>query len=111
MAVPPVPAANAPLDVAWGQVVHEDVVVNNLQRGTATVVQSGLATATVDVTFPQGYASFPGVFLQSTSSSGTSVATVTNITTTGFRIVIHKTDGTMVVNNVVVNWLAYGQRL
>jgi len=111
MAVPPVPVANAPLDVAWGQVVHEDVVINNLQRGSATVVQTGAATAILDVVFPQAYASFPGVFVQSTSSAGTSIATVTNVTTTGFRIVVAKTDGTPVVNNVTVNWLAYGQRL
>lgn len=110
MAVPARPVAGAPIETGWGQVAHDEVVKNEIKVGRTSVPQSGAKTATVAVVFNPVFASNPYVIATAEGTGGSYFALVSGISPSGFTIVVtHKMD-TNVVNDVLVQWMAYGAR-
>lgn len=76
-----------------------------IQTGKETVTPVANTPTALTVNFPTPFAAIPNVFV--TADSGVPGSTVIEVavqavTTTNFRIVVYRTNGT----NTIVNWLA-----
>lgn len=111
MAVPSRPAAGAPIESAWGSVVHDAVVAMDLQAGNASVVVSASAAASIVVTFPRPFAA-PPVVTTATGPLGTSLWVVTVLAVTATQVTLNATTktGATASATVPMMWMAYGPR-
>lgn len=102
------PAPGDEIVADWGASVA--AAINGIQAGTTTVPISSAATIIYAVTFPKAYKVAPAI--QATSGPGNGnkwVAAYTNVTTSGFGIVLFARDGVAGTANVTVSWLAIGE--
>ena len=61
MAVPARPVSGAPIDSAWGGVVHDAIVAQDIQHGKASVVLTAASEVGFTVTFARPFAAAPDV--------------------------------------------------
>jgi len=109
MAVPTAPAAGEPIAEAWGDVVHDAVVAQDMQAGTASVSWSASSvSASVQITFPRPFASAPNVVCAMTHAHYT--VSVINISPTTATFQGRRTDGTNQTVSVSAQWFAIGPR-
>lgn len=117
MAVPTPPTAGEPIAEAWGDVVHDAVVAQDIQAGIVSVPFANTGAVAQAVTFPRPFAAPPTVML-----TGQWVSGVTGMggpvcsfqgglpTTTGFTARIANQSGAAITTTVPVQWIAYGPR-
>jgi hypothetical protein len=110
MTAPNRPAAGALVDSAWGQVVHDAVVAQDMQSGLASVVASSDASAGVEVAFPRPFASAPIVLVSQDANSAGWIAYAGAITANGFRASAATKAGNAASGTIPVAWLAIGPR-
>jgi len=111
MAVPTRPAAGAPIESAWGDIVHDSIAAMDLQAGTASVVVSAAAAGSTVVTFPRPFAA-PPVVTTATGPLGTSLWVVTVLAVTATQVTLNATTKTGATGSATVPmmWIAYGTR-
>lgn len=61
MAVPARPVGGASIESAWGQVVHDTAVAQDIQHGVASIVIAASTQGSLVVTFPRPFAAAPDV--------------------------------------------------
>jgi hypothetical protein len=110
MAVPVAPAAGEPIAEAWGDVVHEQVVAQDIQSGAATVQCNAATAATLIVVFPRPFAAIPKVV--ATVNIGTTfwICMITSKTATQMSIQVTRKDGATATATVICDWMAIGPR-
>jgi hypothetical protein len=109
MAVPNRPAAGGVVESAWGDIVHDEVVAQEIQTGTfmANIAQNG--SVQVPVTFPHPFASaaWVVVFAQISAAAGNrAYVSVQSVTANGFDLGV----GGGTAWNYSGWYLAYGPR-
>lgn len=114
MAVPTRPAAGAPIESAWGSIVHDQVVALDIQSGVATLVPgSGALTGVLVITFPRPFAAVPLVVATcmdvGTGSVNVNIGVVARTATT-VSIGGRDVRETAITYNVPVSWVAIGPR-
>jgi hypothetical protein len=109
MAVPTPPTAGEPIAEAWGDLVHDAVVAQDIQVGVGTIA-GGASSGTLAVVFPRPFASAPKVFVSGTdANAGAQPMSCTSITTAGFNAYArHRADSPM--SAMGFSWLAIGPR-
>ena len=110
MTVPARPVEGDPIGVAWGQVVHDAVVAQDIQAGVVSVVASSDATAAVEVTFPRPFAAAPVVLVSQNANSAGWIAYAGAVTATGFRANVTTKAGNAASGTLPVAWVAIGPR-
>lgn len=110
MAVPTRPAAGAPIDATWGQVIHDTVGAVDVQSGVASVTLSAANSGSVAVTFPRPFASPPVVVANQAAGSTTLIGAAQNITATGFTALLYRKDEATTSLTAAVPWIAVGPR-
>jgi hypothetical protein len=114
MTVPTRPADNAPVDTAWGDVVHDTIVANDVQSGVINMVFAASAVGpTVVVTFPRPFASVPIVVATAggVSAGGTNVNVgITALTTTTVSLQGREVRETAISVTLPCQWIAIGPR-
>jgi hypothetical protein len=114
MAVPTKPVGGASIESAWGAVVHDTVVEQDIQFGVATApaTASGVDNSGVTVTFPRSFrvGSIPVVVAMS-NSSAPFVIHAYNVTASGCSMVsTNRTAGTGSLGARPMMWVAIGLR-
>jgi hypothetical protein len=113
MAVPNRPVGGASIESAWGGVVHDGIVAQDIQAGSVvmTTTASGGVSPVVTVTFPRPFAAPPTVILGGAlNSSGIVVSNVGRApTATDFGACVKRTDGGGIAT-FTGYWLAIGPR-
>jgi hypothetical protein len=109
MAVPARPASGAPIDSAWGGIVHDAAVALDVQYGTVVTTHSSQQTSAIaQVTFPRPFAGPPVVVL-GCGNYNYSAALNPSPTATGFGVATYRFSGA--VSGTVPNqWVAIGPR-
>ena len=112
MAVPTRPAAGAVVESAWGQVVHDATVAQDIQTGSATIALSNTTQGSVVVTFPRPFASTPLVIATlGPSSSGPALSYFPQVAAcTPSSVTLRLSGGASTSFSVPVAWLAIGPR-
>lgn len=117
MAVPTAPAAGEPIAEAWGDVVHDTVVAQDIQHGKATLTVTAAAETGLVVTFPRPFASAPDCIVTIGEIGGSAnrpmVAKVSSgspPTATNFQIVLQNVTGVATSLTIPVWWMAIGPR-
>lgn len=111
MAIPARPIAGALLDAAWGGLVHDTVVAQDVQGGSFTTVHTASATsAPVNVTFPRAFAAPPVVVFGSGNYNYVCSYSGAVATATGFQAGTYRASGVNPTANIPCQWLAYGPR-
>lgn len=115
MAVPIRPAGGAVVEAVWGDVVHDTIVANDLQAGSAIVsFAAGGSQGSTVVTFPRPFAAIPAVTATLQSSGGASLPMITQITTitaTAVTLRLAIASGTVAsATSISVSWIAVGPR-
>lgn len=111
MAVPTRPAAGAPIETAWGDVVHDGVVAMEIQTGTAILVFSNVAvSAILVVTFPHPFASTPLVFLTPQDTGNITIGLRAK-DATSFQMQGRDSREAAITANSPIGWIAYGPRV
>jgi hypothetical protein len=110
MSVPSRPAPGAPIDAAWGVVVHDAAVAQDIQSGTASVVASSDASASLAVTFPRPFAAAPVVLVSQSAGSAGWIAYSSGVSATGFSASVTTKAGNAASATVPVAWVAIGPR-
>jgi hypothetical protein len=108
--VPARPAAGSPIDAAWGGVAHDAAVAQDLQSGTASVVASSDAAASLAVTFRRPFASAPVVLVSQGAGSAGWIAYSSGVTATGFTAHAATKAGNAASGTIAVAWVAIGPR-
>jgi hypothetical protein len=111
MAVPAAPTAGEPIAEAWGDVVHDAVVAQDIQAGNGTVVWAASSISNnLTVIFPRPFAA-PPIVVASGGHAHYSVSVVAgSITATQCVLQGRRTDGTSQSVSIVCPWVAYGPR-
>lgn len=112
MAVPAAPTAGEPIAEAWGDVVHDAVVAQDVQSGVVTITTTAAPTADATVTFPRPFATGPQVFVQCVGGNVNMAGLVSIPPVGNCTIRVFKRDGTNFGAGQVLTvfWLAYGPR-
>jgi hypothetical protein len=110
MTVPNRPAAGALVDSAWGQLVHDAVVAQDIQAGLVNVVASSDASAAVEVVFPRPFASAPIVLVSQDANSAGWIAYAGAIDAKRFDANVATKAGNAASGTIPVAWLAIGPR-
>lgn len=98
--------ANGPLWVARGDGHFH--AWKNSQAGSDTAVQSASTSGFVDVTFDVPFDAAPAV-IPGVVDTTVYVASVTNVTAAGCRIVVRRIDNASATANVDVSWIAHAK--
>lgn len=113
MAVPTRPVGGASIESAWGGVVHDAAVAQDIQTGVATVPTTVAARNELVVVFPRPFAAPPAVFVTAlgfqTTVAGLTNAAATTATQTTLAV-FPNAGGSNAVGSIQVNWLAIGPR-
>lgn len=111
MAIPARPTGGAPIESAWGDVVHDTVVAQDIQTGVASVViASGQFAGQLVVTFPRPFAAAPVVVATIDSTGPSHLVSTTAVGPTAATVVIrHRSDGVSPAT-YLVRWVAIGPR-
>jgi len=113
MAVPLAPTAGEPIAEAWGDVVHDAVVAQDIQTGYADVAVTGTGVS-VNITFPRPFASAPIVVVSGTNAVAqdlvAKVAYNPYPSATGFTAVVQSATLATHTGTVRAFWIAYGPR-
>lgn len=114
MAVPTRPVAGAPIESAWGDVVHDTVVALDIQSGVTNVSLAAQSEASVAVVFARPFAAPPVLVLGMPEIGGTVQRPVTakwnSKTATGFGCLVQTGGGAITAGPFPVNWVAIGPR-
>jgi hypothetical protein len=115
MAVPTAPAAGEPIAEAWGDVVHDAVVAQDIQQGTVSFAGGGaVAYQDIVVTFPRPFSAPPIVMVSAVSGTtppNNVFATVSSTpTVTQFTLRINRRDGANTGFTCTGHWFAIGAR-
>lgn len=111
MAVPTRPASGAVVESAWGQVVHDTAVAQDIQVGQATTSHAAnRISGTITITFPRPFASPPRVIYTTTNFNYAAAADGSVPTATSCKLVTYRLDGTAPTASVPVDWIAIGPR-
>jgi hypothetical protein len=110
MAVPAKPAAGAAIESAWGDIVHDEVVAQDIQAGVVTVAAASTPTGSAAVVFPRPFAAAPVVVVTQAGGASGWYSYSTGVTATGFTAVIAIRTGAAGTTSVPVHWIAYGPR-
>jgi hypothetical protein len=110
MAVPVAPAAGEPIAEAWGDVVHDAVVAQDIQSGKVTVQMTNQASNKVLVTFPRPFAAIPNVVATVNLGTGVWVGVVMSASATQAEIGAFHRAATTSTAAVPVCWVAIGPR-
>lgn len=114
MAVPARPTSGAPIESAWGDIVHDAIVAMDIQSGkAAATLPNAVLITNVAVTFPRPFAA-PPIVVASVADAGTSSvnfnAGVTGITATGCTLGVREVRETVTSQALSIGWIAYGPR-
>jgi hypothetical protein len=111
MAVPNRPTSGAPIETAWGDVVHDSIVAQEIQVGSfnATFSASSLS-GVVAAVFPHPFAGVPTVMLTPRGGPHYTTALTADPTAAGFSAQCRRGDGTSQSLVVPVYFLAIGPR-
>jgi hypothetical protein len=107
LAVPTRPAPGIPIASDWGGVVHDSIVAQDVQAGTAS------ATGNTPVTFPRPFGGIPTVVVSMSGAPGGSFRLIPRsnaATASGFVAYLYTGDNTTATATVPVSWIAYGPR-
>ena len=111
MVVPARPLEGAPVDVAWGGVVHDSIVGVDIQSGYANIAPGA---GFLNITFPRPFAAAPIILAVPYYSSGPWCVSNPTATATGATIYVREVSGsgtnTVPAVNVFVHWIAIGPR-
>jgi hypothetical protein len=110
MAVPARPASGAPIDSVWGGVVHDEVVAQDIQAGTVSVVAANVPSVCVQVTFPRPFAAPPIVMVTQNGGASGWYSYSSTVTATGFPLCIALRTGVAGSVTVPCSWVAIGPR-
>ena len=113
MTVPNRPVSGAPIETAWGDVVHDTTVAQDIQAGSVVVsLVGGASSNDGTVTFPRPFGGVPIVVVGGVGGQTTLAALVSVPTATGCVVRAFKRDGTAFgsAGSLTVEWLAYGPR-
>lgn len=110
MAVPTAPAAGEPIAEAWGDVVHDAVVANDIQTGIGQVTFAASQTQQVVIVFPRPFAAPPTVMANITTANRLWNVGVAAVTTTQMVVTVGHVDNVSSNSVVGFTWLAYGPR-
>lgn len=114
MAVPNRPVSGAPIEAAWGDVVHDGVVALDIQSGIVNIVLNNTAISpVVVVTFPRPFASAPLVVATAINFSTSSVnhnVGVTATSPTTCSIGAREIREAAATGTLPVAWIAIGPR-
>lgn len=114
MAVPAAPTAGEPIAEAWGDVVHDAIVAQDLQFGYAQGTFSANNGINVAVTFPRPFGGAGPYVLVSANDAITAAVTAKitagTITTTGFSCKLSTATGATASGTVGFYWVAFGPR-
>jgi hypothetical protein len=115
MAVPVAPAAGEPIAEAWGDVVHDAVVAQDIQTGFIDItLASGSTGKTARITFGRPFASAPVVMLTRDDSASSALMTmVSNGSITAVDCICKvypAPPSSTIAGTTRVYWLAYGPR-
>lgn len=114
MAVPTAPTAGEPIAEAWGDVVHDAVVANDIQSGVVNITVTAGTQATAVVTFTRPFAGTPVVVaLIGPQGSGAALSWVVQIPAGGVSataVSLRISGSTAQSFTLPVQWIAYGPR-
>jgi hypothetical protein len=111
MAVPLKPAAGGVVESAWGGIVHDEVVAQEIQAGVATIALNNQNSASLQVNFPHPFAAPPVVVVTVAANSTTLVAGIGVPSASGVGIYLFRKDeASTTAAGVAVHWFAYGPR-
>lgn len=116
MTVPNRPVSGAPIETAWGDVVHDGYVAQDLQVGAVEVPMPVTSDGSVPVTFPRPFAAPPIVLcVNNGTNNGVNTGTIfvvaaLAITATSFSARVSHTSGQTAAASCSVRWIAYGPR-
>jgi hypothetical protein len=110
--VPNRPVSGAPIETAWGDVVHDSIVALDVQSGIVSVaIPVAAANGGTDITFARPFAAPPAVLATLNTGVTSHFAFVLNITAAGCRVALQNKDaGTSILAATPVGWLAIGPR-
>lgn len=116
MAVPTRPASGAPIETAWGDIVHDTAVAMDIQCGTTTITMTAAETGK-NIVFPRPFAAPPVVVVAIGEIGGTpnrpmvaKVSQANPVTATQFQAVCQSTTATVTSLTLPVWWIAMGPR-
>jgi hypothetical protein len=110
MAVPNRPNAGGVVESGWGQVVHDEVVAQDIQAGSVTVAAASTPTGAAAVVFPRPFAAPPIVVVTQAGGASGWYSYASGVTATGFNALIAIRTGAAGSTSVPVHWIAYGPR-
>jgi hypothetical protein len=110
MAVPVAPAAGEPIAEAWGDVVHDAVVAQDIQHGVQNITISNANSGTVTVTFPRPFAAVPGIQVTVVIGSSTLFAIASGLSAIAVDLRLIRKDEAVTTVTAPVHWLAIGPR-
>lgn len=114
MVVPARPVAGAPIETAWGDVVHDTVVALDVQVGRANVTVNNSTQGSLAIVYPRPFASPPTVvamIVESNSGPGLAghVQTPGGGTALGTTLRVSGFAANLTVT-LPVDWIAIGPR-
>jgi hypothetical protein len=111
MAVPAKPAGGAPIESAWGSIVHDEIVAMEIQSGVVNCVHTNSQlSAVVPVTFPHAFAAPPVLVLGCDNYNYGAGLSGAVPTAAGFNVATWRYSGVQSAATVPVQWIAYGPR-
>jgi hypothetical protein len=111
MAVPNRPAAGGVVESAWGTVVHDTVVAQDIQSGTFNVPTTAVAASSAKLTFPRPFAAPPAVVVVALTGGGTQLAFSQGPLAASVVLgVVNNSGANLPVGTTQVCWVAIGPR-
>ena len=110
MAVPARPVSGNVIDSAWGQVVHDTTVAQDIQVGTVAVPVTNAANAALAVVFPRPFAAPPTVLIAQNANSAAWFAYISGVTAAQFLANVTTKAGTTATATITCTWIAVGPR-
>ena len=110
MAVPNRPTAGGVVESAWGQVVHDTAVAQDIQSGIGSITLTNENWHSLVVVFPRPFASPPAVVCTPSGASAVLVAGTGGVSATQATLYLFRKDEQSSTLTCPVHWLAIGPR-